>query len=48
MYNVTDYSFIYNNAVRSVICQDWHFTNTWKALASPHHFTKREGLGPYN
>jgi hypothetical protein len=46
MYNVKDYSFIYNNAVRSVICQDWHFTNTWKALASPHHFTKREGLTP--
>ena len=28
-----------------VICEGWHFTHMWKALAWPHHFTKRGGLG---
>jgi hypothetical protein len=29
MYNVQDYS------VSSVLCEDWHFTRMWKALAWP-------------
>jgi hypothetical protein len=33
-------AFIYNNVVHSVICEGWHFTHLWKALTSPHHFTK--------
>ena len=37
--NVQDYSVPYNNAVRSVICEDLHFTHTWEARAWPHHFT---------
>ena len=31
---------VYNDAVRSVICQGWYFTR--KALGRSHHFTKRE------
>ena len=33
MYNVQDYSVLYNYAVRPVICEDWDFTHIWKALA---------------
>jgi len=39
MYNVQDYSGIYNYAVRPGICECCHFTNIWKALAWPHHFS---------
>jgi len=46
MYNVKEYNVLYNNAAPPVICKGWHFTHTWKALAWPHHFTKRGGLGP--
>ena len=27
MYNVQDYSILYNNAVFLVICEGWHFTH---------------------
>ena len=40
------YILIYDNAVRPVICEGWHFTHTWKTLTSPHHFTKAVGVGP--
>ena len=33
MYNVQDYSFLYDNAVCPVISEDCHFTHMWKALA---------------
>ena len=33
MYNVQDYSILYNNAVRSVICEGWYFLRMLKALA---------------
>jgi hypothetical protein len=33
MYNVQDYSGLYNNAVRPVLWEGWHFTHKWKALA---------------
>jgi hypothetical protein len=46
--NVQDYSVLYNNAVRSVLCEGWHFTHMWKAQASPHHFAKRGNLGLSN
>ena len=39
MYNVQDYGVLYDNAVRPVICEDWHFTHVWKTPAWPHHFT---------
>jgi len=42
MYNVQDYSVLYNKA----ICESWHFTHMWKTLAWPHHFTKKADLGP--
>ena len=32
MYNVQDYSVLYNNTVRWAICEGWHFPHTWKAL----------------
>ena len=38
MYNLQDYSVHYNNAVRPAICEGWHITHKWKALAWPHHF----------
>ena len=38
----------YNNAVRPVICEGWHFTHKWKELAWPYHWTKSGGLVPYN
>ena len=44
MYNVQDYSILYNSVVRPVICQGWHFAQMWKALGWPHHFTKRGDL----
>ena len=33
MYNVQDYSFLYDNAVCPVIREDWHFTRMWKSPA---------------
>ena len=33
MYNVQDYSFLYDNAVCPAISEDWHFTYMWEALA---------------
>ena len=48
MYNVQDSSVLYNNALRFVICEDWHFTHMWTSLARLHHFTKRGGLGQIN
>ena len=46
IYNVQDYSVLYNNAVRPVIYEGWHFIYMWKTLAWPHHYNKRQGLGP--
>jgi hypothetical protein len=46
MYNVQDYSFLYDNAVCPVISEDWHFTHMWKALVWQHHFTTRGSLDP--
>jgi len=31
MYNVRDYSVLYNNAASPVICECWYFTHMWKA-----------------
>jgi len=48
MNNVQDCSTLYNNTVRPVIrviCGGWHFTHMLKALAWPHHFTNKGGLG---
>jgi len=33
MYNIQDFSVLYNNTVRLVICEGWNFTHIWKALA---------------
>jgi len=33
MYNVQDYSVLYNNAVRPVICESWNYTDMWKVFA---------------
>jgi hypothetical protein len=44
MYNVQDYSILYNSVVRPDVCKGWHFAQMWKALGWPHHFTKRGGL----
>ena len=32
MYNVGDYSLLYNNAVTMVTCKAWHVTHMWKVL----------------
>jgi hypothetical protein len=40
IYNVQDYSVLYNNAVHLATCEDWHYTHMWKAHQWPHHFTK--------
>ena len=39
IYNLQYYSFLYNNDVRPVICEGWHFTLMKKSLLWPHHFT---------
>jgi hypothetical protein len=41
MYNVQDYSFLYNTAFHPVICEGWQFTDTCKAFAWQHYFTIR-------
>ena len=33
MYNVQDYSVVYNNIAHLVICEGWHFTHMWITLA---------------
>ena len=33
LYYVKDYGILYNNTVRPLICEGWHFTYMWKALA---------------
>jgi hypothetical protein len=40
IYNVQDYSVLYNNAVHQATCEDWYFTHMWKEHQWPHHFTK--------
>ena len=45
MLNVQDYSILYNNAVRVVMCEGWHFIDMWKTLPVPHHITKKGDLG---
>ena len=32
LYNVQDYSVLYNNDVRSSLCGAWHFVHIWKTL----------------
>ena len=44
IHNVKDFSGLYNNAVRSVIYEGWHFTHMWKSLVWLHHFTKKGDL----
>jgi hypothetical protein len=44
IHNVKDFSVLYNNPVRSVIYEGWHFTHMWKALVWLHHVTKKGGL----
>jgi len=47
MYNVHDFRVLYNTAVRAVGCKRWlSFYPHKETLASPHHVTKRGGLGP--
>ena len=29
-----------------VTCNDWHFTNTWKAFGWQHHFANKTSLSP--
>jgi len=41
-----DYRVLYNNAVRPVICEGWHYTHMWKVLAWRHNFTNMGNLGP--
>lgn len=31
------------NASWPLICEDCHFTQMWKTLEYPHHYTKRPG-----
>jgi len=38
-----DYRVLYNNAVRPVICEGWHYTHMRKTFTGPHHFTKKGG-----
>ena len=33
MYNVQDYTVLYDNAVFPVLYEGWHFTHTWKELS---------------
>jgi len=35
MYNVQDFSVLFNNDVHPVICEGWQFSHMWKALAWP-------------
>ena len=37
--------FIIEFCICSATCEDWYFTHMWRALAWPHHFTQRGGLG---
>ena len=39
MYNVQDYSILYNKVVHPVICEGWHFTHAWKTIEWPNYFT---------
>lgn len=47
LYVRVGYSVLCQSAVLAIICENWHLTYMWKALACPHHHIKREGLGPY-
>jgi hypothetical protein len=33
MYNVQDYSVFYNDYLRPVVIEGWHYTHMWRALA---------------
>jgi hypothetical protein len=39
MYNVQDYSVLYNNVVQPVMCEDWYFTHTGKTFEWSHQFS---------
>ena len=45
VYNVHDYSGLYNGTVGPIICEDWSLTRMWKAPALPDNATK-DDLGP--
>jgi hypothetical protein len=43
MYTVQDYSILYNYTVRLVICEDLHFSHTWKSLVwLPEQYKNRK------
>jgi hypothetical protein len=39
IYNVHDYSVLYNDTVGPIICEDWRSTRMWKAPALPDNAT---------
>ena len=41
IYNVHDYSVLYDDTVGTIICQGWSLTRMWKAPVLPDHATKR-------
>ena len=46
MYNVQDYSFLYDNAVCPVIIEDWHFTHMLERTCMTASFYYEGKLGP--
>jgi hypothetical protein len=45
MHDVQDESVLWNNVVRPVICEGWHFAHMCVSFAYPSHFTKWGSLG---
>ena len=41
IYNVQDYSVLYNDTAGPIICEGWSLTRMWKAPALPVNATKR-------
>ena len=41
IYNVHDYSVLYNDTVGPIICEGWSLTRMWKAPALPDNTTQR-------
>jgi hypothetical protein len=41
IYNVHDYSVLYNDTAGPIICEGWSLTRMWKAPALPVNATKR-------
>ena len=38
------FTILCKNAMHSVLCKMWHFTDMWQILALPHDFTQTGGL----